>query len=61
MRAAARPRASTPNDLRALEDLVKTLARLPVEAWEGKPATRGHRGRRRRAAAQLRERAARDA
>ncbi len=52
-------RGVDPNQLRALEDLVKTLARLPVEAWEGKPATRGYRGRRRRAAAQLRERAAR--
>ena len=52
-------RGVDPNQLRALEQLVKTLARLPVEAWEGKPATRGHRGRRRRAAAQLRERAAR--
>ncbi|HXV51998.1 MAG TPA: oligosaccharide flippase family protein [Solirubrobacterales bacterium] len=54
-------RGVDPNQLRALEDLTKTLARLPVEAWEGKPATRGHRGRRRKAAAQLRERAARNA
>ena len=30
-------RGVDPNQLRALEDLVKTLARLPVEAWEGKP------------------------
>ena len=49
-----------PNDLRSLEDLVTTLARCPVEAWEDRPVNhRGHRGRRRRAAAQLRERAAR--
>ena len=47
-----------PNELRALDDLVNTLARVPVEAWEDKPVKRrGHRGRRRRAAAQLRERA----
>ncbi|MFI5121834.1 MAG: lipopolysaccharide biosynthesis protein [Vicinamibacteria bacterium] len=46
------------NDLRSLDDLVNTLARVPVEAWEDKPVKRrGHRGRRRRAAAQLRERA----
>ncbi len=51
-------RGVDPNQLRALEDLVKTLSRLPVEAWEDKPVKRrGHRGRRRRAAAQLRERA----
>lgn len=33
------------NDLRALEDLVKHLSRLPDDAWEGTPAkdTRGHR------------------
>ena len=45
------------NDLRALEDLAKTLARLPVEAWEGKPATRGHAagaGGRRRSCASAR-------
>jgi O-antigen/teichoic acid export membrane protein len=49
------------NDLRSMEDLVSTLARAPVEAWEQKPVNkrrRGRRGRRRRAAAQLRERAA---
>jgi O-antigen/teichoic acid export membrane protein len=47
-----------PNDLRSLEDLVSTLARVPVEAWEDRPVKRrGHRGRRRRAAAELRERA----
>ena len=47
------------NDLRALDDLVTTLARVPVEAWEDRPVKRrGHRGRRRRAAAELRERAA---
>ena len=47
-----------PNDLRSLEDLVTTLARVPVEAWEDRPVKRrGHRGRRRRAAAELRERA----
>jgi hypothetical protein len=46
------------NDLRALDDLVTTLARVPVEAWEDRPVKRrGHRGRRRRAAAELRERA----
>ena len=46
------------NDLRSLDDLVTTLARAPVEAWEDRPVKRrGHRGRRRRAAAQLRERA----
>jgi O-antigen/teichoic acid export membrane protein len=50
------------NDLRALDDLVNTLARAPVEAWEDQPVKRrGHRGRRRRAAAELRERAARGA
>ena len=34
-----------PNDLRALEDLVKHLAKLPDDAWEGTLAkeTRGHR------------------
>ena len=48
-----------PNDLRSLEDLVTTLGRAPVEAWEDRPIKRrGHRRRRRRAAAQLRERAA---
>ena len=45
------------NELRVLDDLVNTLARVPVEAWEDKPVRhRGHRGRRRRAAAQLRAR-----
>ncbi len=49
-----------PNDLRSLEDLVSTLELAPVEAWEDRPVKRrGHRGRRRRAAAQLRQRAAR--
>ena len=50
------------NDLRSMEDLVSSLAKAPVEAWEDKPVNkkrRGRRGRRRRAAAQLRERAAR--
>ncbi len=50
------------NDLRSLEDLVNTLARAPVEAWEDRPVNkkrRGRRGRRRQAAAELRERAAR--
>ncbi len=48
-----------PNDLRMLEDLVTTLARAPVEAWENRPVKRrGHRARRRRAAAQLRQHAA---
>jgi O-antigen/teichoic acid export membrane protein len=47
-----------PNELRSLDDLVTTLARVPVEAWEDRPVKhRGHRRRRRRAAAQLRERA----
>ena len=51
-------RGVDPNQLRALEDLVKALSRVPVEAWEDKPVKRrGHRGRRKRAAAQLRERA----
>jgi O-antigen/teichoic acid export membrane protein len=46
------------NDLRALDDLVNTLARAPVEAWEDRPVKRrGHRRRRRRAAAALQERA----
>jgi hypothetical protein len=50
------------NDLRSLEDLVTGLARVPVEAWEDRPVKRrGHRGRRRRAAAELRARAARQA
>jgi hypothetical protein len=45
------------NDLRSLEDLVQTLQRVPVEAWEDRPVNRrGHRGRRRRAAAELRAR-----
>jgi O-antigen/teichoic acid export membrane protein len=52
-------RGAEANDLRALDDLVTTLARVPVEAWEDRPVKRrGHRGRRRRAAAELRERAA---
>ena len=43
-------RGVDPNQLRALEDLVKTLSRLPVEAWEDEPVERrGYRGRRRRA------------
>jgi O-antigen/teichoic acid export membrane protein len=49
------------NDLRSMEDLVSTLAKAPVEAWEDKPVNKkrlGRRGRRRRAAAQLRQRAA---
>jgi O-antigen/teichoic acid export membrane protein len=49
------------NDLRSMEDLVTTLGRAPVEAWEDEPVNKkrlGRRGRRRRAAAQLRERAA---
>ena len=51
-------RGAEPNELRTLDDLVNALARVPVEAWEDKPVKRrGHRGRRRRAAAQLRERA----
>ena len=48
------------NDLRSMEDLVNTLARVPVEAWEDKPVNkkrRGRRGKRRRAAAELRRRA----
>ncbi len=46
------------NDLRSLEDLVNTLARVPVEAWEDQPVNRrGYRARRRAAAAELRERA----
>lgn len=52
------------NDLRSMEDLVNALARVPVEAWEGKPVNkkrRGRRGRQRRAAAELRERAERSA
>jgi O-antigen/teichoic acid export membrane protein len=50
------------NDLRSLEDLVTALQRVPVEAWEDRPVKRrGHRGRRRRAAAELRARAARQA
>ena len=48
------------NDLRSLEDLVQTLQRVPVEAWEDRPVNRrGHRGRRRRAADELRQRATR--
>lgn len=48
-----------PNDLRSLDDLVTTLARIPVEVWEDQPVKRlGRRVRRRRAAAELRERAA---
>jgi O-antigen/teichoic acid export membrane protein len=50
------------NDLRSLEDLVKALERVPVEAWEDRPVKRrGHRGRRRRAAAELRARRTRQA
>jgi hypothetical protein len=49
-----------PNDLRALEDGVRALERVPVEAWEGKRSQKGRR-RRRRAAARLRERATRSA
>jgi hypothetical protein len=50
------------NDLRSMEDMVNTLARVPVEAWEDQPVKRrGHRGRRRRAAAELRARATRQA
>ena len=48
------------NDLRSMEDLVNTLARAPVEAWEDQPVDkkrRGRRGKRRRAAAELRRRA----
>ncbi len=50
-----------PGDLHAMEDLTIRLGRAPVEAWEGGPVKKsliGHRGKRRRAAAQLRERAA---
>jgi hypothetical protein len=52
-----------PADLHAMEDLANSLGRVPVEAWEGKPAKKGigHRGKRRRAAAELRARAARQA
>jgi hypothetical protein len=51
-------RGAEANDLRSLDDLVNTLARVPVEAWEDRPVKRrGHRRRRRRAADQLRERA----
>jgi hypothetical protein len=34
-----------PNDLRALEDLVGHLAKVPDDAWDGTPAkqTRAHR------------------
>jgi hypothetical protein len=48
-----------PGDLHAMEDLSNSLARVPVEAWEGKPPKKGigHRGKRRRAAAELRRRA----
>lgn len=52
------------NDLRSMEDLVNTLAGVPVEAWEGEPVNkrrRGRRGKQRRAAEALRERAARGA
>ena len=49
-----------PNDLRMLEDVVRALERVPVDAWEGKRSQKGRRGRR-RAAARLRERAARSA
>jgi O-antigen/teichoic acid export membrane protein len=55
-------RGADANDLRSLEDLVMALGRVPVEAWEDRPVKRrGHRGRRRRAAAELRARAARQA
>jgi O-antigen/teichoic acid export membrane protein len=37
-------------DLRALEDLVEHLARIPPDAWEGAPAAESPTGRRRRAA-----------
>jgi hypothetical protein len=50
-----------PSDLHAMEDLATRLGRAPVEAWEGQPTNKsiiGHRGKRRRAAAMLRERAA---
>jgi O-antigen/teichoic acid export membrane protein len=53
-----------PGDLHAMEDLSNSLARVPVEAWEGKPVAKGmigHRGKRRRAAAELRRRAAQHA
>jgi O-antigen/teichoic acid export membrane protein len=52
-----------PADLHAMEDLANSLGRVPVEAWEGRPAKKGigHRGKRRRAAAELRARAARQA
>jgi len=51
-------KGAEPNELRALDQLVITLARVPVEAWEDRPVKhRGHRGRRRRAAAQLAEHA----
>jgi hypothetical protein len=49
-----------PGDLHALEDLANSLGRVPVEAWEGKPVKKGmigRRGKRRRAAAELRRRA----
>jgi len=50
------------NDLRSLDDLVTTLEHVPVEAWEDQPVNRrGHRARRRRAAEELRARAAREA
>jgi O-antigen/teichoic acid export membrane protein len=55
-------RGADANDLRSLEDLVAALERVPVEAWEDRPVKRrGHRGRRRRAAAELRQRATRQA
>jgi len=38
-----------PGDLRALEDLVEHLAKVPPDAWEGAPASESGRARRRRA------------
>ena len=56
--AQAARRGRRANDLRSIEDLVSALARVPVEAWEdARMKRRGHRGRRRRAAAELRARA----
>ena len=40
----------TLQDLRALEDLVEHLAKIPPEAWEGGPAAESGSARRRRAA-----------
>ena len=39
-----------PADLRALEDLVEHLARIPPDAWEGAGAAESPFARRRRAA-----------